>query len=234
MVPGPSSVSSLTSPSRVPTIRRLPKASRRLVADKFSALLEGVVSHNDVSSWVSLLSFATNCLYSPRRGGKRWSLATIINKQIENGTGPPQRSQPHGNISCQPRPLSPDYLREAVSSCLEEVDFRGAIHLASASDALLLPLQPLFRPFRRNTPPPASSSFPSPPASVSGSRCRTGGRKCHLVFSPGFFRRSGQPEASASERLALHQTTRAWSFSASLLVSCFFLLGFGGQNAQAG
>ena len=74
VVPGPSSVSSLTSPSRVPTIRCLPKASCRLIADKFSDLLEGVVSHNDVSSCVSLLSFATNCLYSPRRGerGGRW------------------------------------------------------------------------------------------------------------------------------------------------------------------
>ena len=74
VVPRPSSVFSLTSPFRVLTIRRLPKASHRLAADKFSALLEGVVRQNDVSSWVSLLSFATNYLYSPRRGERdgRW------------------------------------------------------------------------------------------------------------------------------------------------------------------
>ena len=81
VVPGPSSVFSLTSPSRVPTIRRLPKASRCLAADKFSALLEGVVSHNDVSSWVSLLSFATNGPYTANvlinahsQSGGRWRI----------------------------------------------------------------------------------------------------------------------------------------------------------------
>ena len=85
--PQPSPAFSLTSPPRVPTIRRLPKASRRLAAEKFSALLEGVVRDNTPSSWVSLLLFTSNCLYSPQRGGRRWSLTTANNKQLEDCSG---------------------------------------------------------------------------------------------------------------------------------------------------
>ena len=90
----PSLAFSLTSPPRVPTIRRLPKASRHLAAEKFSALLEGVVRDNTPSSWVSLLLFTSNCLYSPKRGGRRWSLATAINKQLEDCSGPPPGTPP--------------------------------------------------------------------------------------------------------------------------------------------
>ena len=81
----------------------------------------------------------------------------ITNKQIENDTGPPQTSQPRGSISRQLRPLSPDYLREAVSSHLEEGDFRGAIRLASASDTLA--------PHTAATLQAVKEKHPSPPAS---------------------------------------------------------------------
>ena len=134
MTPQPSPAQSLSFLPRVPTIRRLPKASRRLAVEKFSALLEGVVRDNTPSSWVSLLLFTSNCLYSPRRGGRRWSLATIINKHLEDGSGPPQGlRQPSRSFSGS---LPPEYLRNAVSSRLEEGDFRGAIRLASASESL--------------------------------------------------------------------------------------------------
>ena len=88
-VPQSSPAFLLSFPPRVPTIWRLPKASRRQAAEKFSALLEGVVRDNTPSSWVSLLLFTSNCLYSLRRWGRRWSLATVINKQLEDFSGRP-------------------------------------------------------------------------------------------------------------------------------------------------
>ena len=89
VVSGPSSVFLLTSPSRVPTIRHLPKASRRLTA--------------------------------------------------------------------------PDYLREAVSSHLEEGDFREAIRLASASDALAPPTEATLQALQEKHPPPCFFIFPLSP-----------------------------------------------------------------------
>lgn len=150
---------SLTSLPRVPTIRRLPKASRRLAVERFSALLEGVVRDNTPSSWVSLLLFTSNCLYSPQRGGRRWSLATAINKQLEDCSGPPQGLlQPLRSFS---GPLPPEYLRNAVSSRLEEGDFRGAIRLASASDSLAPHSAATFRALQEKHPSPSSPPLPA-------------------------------------------------------------------------
>uniref|UniRef100_A0A1X7SSY7 Reverse transcriptase domain-containing protein n=1 Tax=Amphimedon queenslandica TaxID=400682 RepID=A0A1X7SSY7_AMPQE len=165
VTPQPSPARSLSFLPRVPTIRRLPKASRRLAVEKFSALLEGVVRDNTPSSWVSLLLFTSNCLYSPRRGGRRWSLATIINKQLEDGSGPPQGLlQPSRSF---PGSLPPEYLRDAVSSRLEEGDFRGAIRLASASESLAPHSAATFRALQEKHPSPSSSSSPPPPAPTS-------------------------------------------------------------------
>ena len=149
----PSLAFSLTSLPRVPTIRRLPKASSRLAAEKFSALFEGVVRDNTPSSWVSLLLFTSNCLYSPQRGGRRWSFATNSWRIV---LGPP------GTPRSFSGPLPPEYLRNAVSSCLEEGDFRGAIRLASASDSLAPHSAATFRAIQEklllHLPPPFPAS----------------------------------------------------------------------------
>jgi hypothetical protein len=55
---------------RAPIVRRLPKACRRLATAQFTSLLEMVVADNSPSTWEKLLSFASRCLFSPRRGGK--------------------------------------------------------------------------------------------------------------------------------------------------------------------
>ena len=157
---------SLSSNKRVPTIRRIPKASRRLAVEKFSTLL-GVVKDNSLSSWVSLLSFANNCLYSPRRGGKRWSFATIINKQLESCDGPSQYFLLK-NFSKNNTQFSQDFFKNAVSSHLEEGDFRGAIRLVSSSDAIAPATESTFNALKVKHPSPSvSSSIPSAPVSVS-------------------------------------------------------------------
>ena len=162
VTPQPSPAQSLSFLPRVPTILRLPKASRRLAVEKFSALLEGVVRDNTPSLWVSLLLFTSNCLYSPLRGGRRLSLATIINKQLEDGSG--RLHQPSRSF---PGSLPPEYLRNAVSSRLEEGDFRGAIRLASASESLAPHSAATFRSLLDKHPSLSSSSSPPPPAPTS-------------------------------------------------------------------
>ena len=49
-----------------------------------------VVKTNSHEAWERLLSFAPTHLYAPSRGGKRRSLATTINKQLDNENGPPE------------------------------------------------------------------------------------------------------------------------------------------------
>ena len=62
-------------------LRTIPHLSRVTVARKLAGMVEQVVSRNDVSSCVRLLSFPKKCLGTPWRG-KRWSLATLVNKQV--------------------------------------------------------------------------------------------------------------------------------------------------------
>lgn len=114
----------------VPIFRQLPKPSRRPATSAFCSLLEEVVKENSVQSWQRLLSFAPCCLFSPKCGGKRWSLASQVNKQIDDSSGPSVNyvlschKRRHGQYS------SPDRLRAAVTQRLEEGDFRGAIRIA--------------------------------------------------------------------------------------------------------
>ena len=74
----------------IPIIKRIPRASRHHATLKFVSLLKDVVKSNSHDSWSRLLSFAPTHLYAPTRGGKRRSLATTINKQLDNDDGPPE------------------------------------------------------------------------------------------------------------------------------------------------
>ena len=62
----------LAKPTRI--LRRIPRLSRPSAARKLAAIIEQVVSRNDVPSWARLLQFPRRCLRRPERGGRRWSL----------------------------------------------------------------------------------------------------------------------------------------------------------------
>lgn len=86
-------------------------------------------------------------------------MATAINKQLEDCSGPPQGLlQPLRSFS---GPLPPEYLRNAVSSRLEEGDFGGAIRLASASDSLAPHSAATFRALQEKHPSPSSPPLPA-------------------------------------------------------------------------
>ena len=119
----------------VKVLKRIPKASRASCARKLTFIFEAVVASNDQASWHRLLSFPKRCLCTPLRGGKHWSLSSIINKQLneesDQSTG---KSFPRRNLN-PPHDLAKT-LASGLSSKLEEGDFRGAIRLASTEDTL--------------------------------------------------------------------------------------------------
>ena len=67
---------------QVKIIKRIPRASREQALSKLANILEGVVNNNSPSSWERLFLFSTRCLRVPSRSDRRWSLATMINKQL--------------------------------------------------------------------------------------------------------------------------------------------------------
>ena len=146
---------------RIPIVRCLPKGSRRLAASKLSSLLEAVVSENSLQSWERLLSFTPRCLFSPRRGGKCWSLVTQLNRQLDSDEG-----SPNSLLEAPSRRQSPcaiDCLRAAVSARLEEGDFRGAIHLATSDSSIAAPTDDTFQTLQDKHPSSPVDYSPPPP-----------------------------------------------------------------------
>ena len=149
--------------SRKPTLKRVPRASRHLVASKLSSLLDKTVSQNDILAWNDLLGFAHRYLFTPTRGGHRRSLTSLLNKRFreeiveeEIPDQPSRRSQTSS--------ISPSYLLSKISSKLDDGDFRGAVRLSCSENT--------FAPMNEDTtsalkekhpPPPADCHLPPPP-----------------------------------------------------------------------
>ena len=129
-------------PSRVTVkiLKWIPKASRLRAGQKLSNILEDIVEKNDHASWTPLFCFGRRCLRAPWRGGeKRFSLATLVNKQLD---AEPNLCDVDDCCSKGPQPLRRDSIESltaCVSSKVEEGDFRGAIRLAS-SECTLAPV----------------------------------------------------------------------------------------------
>ena len=151
-------------PPRVPIIKRIPRASRYLAAQKFCSLLKSMVKENSLPSWERLLSFTSRSSFTPRQGVKRWSLSSLINKQLELGVGPPT-SVVDLFHRYHARPSDPARrLRAAVSVRLEEGDFKGAIRMASGVSKVAESSDDTFTALQNKHPPVLSDfSPPSPP-----------------------------------------------------------------------
>ena len=54
-------------PHLVKTVKKIPRTSRNIAARKMAAILQNVISLNDVSTWDRLYHFATRCLRTPKR-----------------------------------------------------------------------------------------------------------------------------------------------------------------------
>jgi Reverse transcriptase (RNA-dependent DNA polymerase) len=124
-------------------LKRIPKASRSLAADKLSTLLERIVADSDdIQRWNDLLRFSHACLAVPGgRGGRRHvsSLATKVNKALDMYTSahqPNMTSLRHSDKKRSRRADAEANIAARVTEKLEDGDVRGAIRLASSDDTM--------------------------------------------------------------------------------------------------
>lgn len=96
----------------------------------------------------------------PRRGGRQWSLATMINKQLWEEEDPPAVTHhPRRKRGTDKDPM--ESLRCRVSAKLEEGDFKGAIRLAVSEDSLAESSESTYSVLKEKHPPPhPASSIP--------------------------------------------------------------------------
>ena len=153
---------------RKAVLRRIPRLSRITVARKLACIIDQVILRNDFASWCRLLQFPKKCLFSPKRGGRRWKLASIVNNQVSQETM-------HSNYLPSARDVraksgKPRNTIEAiavrVSGKLEEADYRGAVRLVSSEDVIADHCVSTLEALKKKHPPPHKDS--SMPNVVSG------------------------------------------------------------------
>ena len=75
-----------------------------------------------------MMKFSVRCFAVPKRGGKRRSLATQVNHQVQDEEDPPTQPHYHPSRSASGSVLDPlKSLSKCVSAKLEEGDYRGAV-----------------------------------------------------------------------------------------------------------
>ena len=68
-------------PTHPPIIKHIPKSARPACASHLSHLLSGVVSNpGDVHRWLSILNWTKLVLATPKRGGKRHNVTSVVKK----------------------------------------------------------------------------------------------------------------------------------------------------------
>ena len=117
-------IGSLTSLLSQPTniLKRIPRLSRVTAARELAAIVQQVLSRNDIPSWVRLLSFVKTYLLTQRRGGNRWSMPTLVNIQVTQESpeiGTPASQMPYRSKSYKKRNHI-DQLANKIWSKLEE------------------------------------------------------------------------------------------------------------------
>ena len=170
---GDSSISPSETPVPSPTglpprasvkiLKRIPKASRSSAGRKLASILEAVVGKNDHASWDRLFRFSSRCLRAPKRGGQRRSLATVVNRQLEEETDSPDSTVRPCTKQRQASTRDPiESLAARISAKLEEGDFGGAVRLASSDDTLAAMNNSTFAALQDKHPSPHPDSVIPP------------------------------------------------------------------------
>ena len=153
-------------------LKRIPRLSRTTTAEKLAFVIEQVITSNDIPCWLRLLQFTKKCLFSPQRGGKRWNLASLVNKQVSQEHLNLEASSNNHTNSYMSRPSSKsrnplENLAARVSSKLEEGNYKGAVRLASSEDVMAEHTNDILEALRQKYPPPHADS------SIADFDCRT-------------------------------------------------------------
>ena len=103
-------------------IKRVTKSSRHLAATKLLCILDDIVERNMVDAWSQLFKFPYRCLARLSRAGQRHSLATAVNRQLQDEADKPvPQFGRQGGSWVTDDPLN--YIRKRISSKLEVGDF---------------------------------------------------------------------------------------------------------------
>ena len=128
-------------------------------------MIEQVITRNDIPCWLRLLQFPKKCPITPQRGGKRWSLASLVNKQVSQESIDHITTSVITTNSCVARTSSRsrtchpmDKLAAKVSSKLEEGNYRGAVRLACSEDTMAEHTTDTLGVLRLKHPPPHCNS----------------------------------------------------------------------------
>ena len=76
-------------PARVNILKWIPRGSRRLAAEKLTAILTDVVTKNDGDSWLCLLYFSSRCFRVPQ-------MTALVNQQLREEMDPASTSKHRG------------------------------------------------------------------------------------------------------------------------------------------
>ena len=117
--------------SKQKILKRIPKGSRNRATSKLTAILRDISGDNSAVAWERLFLFPRRCLSCPKRNGRRWNLANLVNQAIDEEK---EEKTIHAYGQKRTDPLKS--LAARVSSKLEEGDFRGAVRLASSSTSI--------------------------------------------------------------------------------------------------
>ena len=149
-------------------LKRIPKASRILAAERFAKVLTEIINDADsVDKWIDLLLFGVVCFAVPgNRGGKKHcsSLATKVNQVL---IGFPVNSEtPNKANKLRNFKQNPSSLAARVSNKLEDGDIRGAIRLAASDNTMAEYTEETVSALKSKYPQQAVS-YQSPPAPES-------------------------------------------------------------------
>jgi hypothetical protein len=123
--------------SSVKILKRIPKASRLLAGRKLASILEAIVGKNDHDSWDRLFRFSSRCLRATKRGGQRRSLATVVNRQLEEESDLSDSIDRPCTKQRQASSRDPiESLAARISAKLKEGDFGRVVRLGSLDDTL--------------------------------------------------------------------------------------------------
>lgn len=153
-------------------LKRLPKGSRECAAWKMASILKTLNDNfEDPAAWSRFIYFPSRCFRQPKRGGRRRSLATEVNKCINAELACPPASALHiqgHNLHNPSSRQSSASLAARVTSKLEEGDFRGAVRIASSDHTLAEHNDNTLAALKAKHPPAAAevSDFPAIPQEV--------------------------------------------------------------------
>jgi len=130
----------LSSPGECTVIKHIPKSARPACASHLAGVRRAIVARPaDGDNWVSLFSWSSHILQTPKRGGKRHNLTNVVKKRISEfpsrDKSLPRAEGSSGLHSTSSSAMFPP----AIRSKLEDGNLRAAIRLLSSDDTPALP-----------------------------------------------------------------------------------------------